>query len=116
VARQLNREIDSLGLGERFFYGTDWSEVNLNRQMWVGRKIEFVPSQDEKTVVSAVQDKIKVDLGKDMAVAGVINRQGGRLVFLPMKKEGTDLVLMRGEEKTNKLKEIGTNDEGIVRW
>lgn len=105
IAKDLNEKKDKETLGERFFYGVDYFDGQLKKNFKPSLRLVIEPSE-KFSEVDIVKGELKVLLGDDLAVAGYVFSDKITLVFLPLKKQGFENYLMRGNEKTKFLKDL----------
>lgn len=105
VGKNLNVELDKKTLGERFFYGVDYFNGQLEENFKPSLRVEIEPT-DNFSKVNITDGLLNISLGDDLMVAGFIHSNSTHLVFLPIKKQGFANYLMQGKEKTDFFKNI----------
>ncbi len=93
-------------LGDRFFYGTDIMDTVLDDRFTRKNLIVEGISGRSKITIPGNNKFIRIGLGDDMAIAGDININILKLIFLPISLERGQLTLIKGDEKTQILNKL----------
>lgn len=106
LATDLNKKRDKKTLGERFFYGVDLIETNLERDFSPVKNLLIKPTNSLRSKIELKEEKILVFLAQDLAIAGAVIDNRLSLVFLPMEKKNSSYFLQKGEEKNQFLSKL----------
>ncbi len=85
LANNVQKEPNVKGLGERFFYGADYTNANLEEKI-VLKNVVIEPQNGQPSQIQMSDDIIIIRLGYDMAVGGIVDNNNERLFFFPIEK------------------------------
>lgn len=108
VATNLNQKEKVKALGERFYYGVDYYNGQLDVVYQPDEKIKIIPIEK----MSAIEQKkgiLNILLGPDLVVSGYQTDKSSGLIFLPIKKVEKENFLLRGEEKSRYFEQLFNN-------
>ena len=113
MTKNISGARDKPGPGERFFYGTEYVNENLTETFNLIRGLEIIPG-GKASKVTREANKLTVNLGKDLAVAGIDTGEGVRIIFLPLGEISGQTYLQRGLEKTEYFDRLGIDKTGEI--
>jgi hypothetical protein len=103
VASGLSRNLSQKGVGDRFFYGVDEINPDLQATYSASQRIKITPGGISRIRVAA--GRLWVEMGPELAVAGVTTTpDGGYVLFLPL--EASTSAFLRGDLKAQVLESL----------
>lgn len=99
----LTKEITS-GVGDRFIYGTDYTDIIGNNTYSPVKNLQIIPAEISSFQITG--HTLKIFLGPDLAVAGNLENRKTTLAFLPLNLQSAPVTLLRSPDKITFLSKI----------
>lgn len=102
IANGLKRITHQKTVGDRFFYGVDYLDPEINSAYSPSPGIEIIPATTSSVIVT--DNQVRVEIGRDLTVSGTISPTGSSILFLPL--DASTSSFLRGQEKSNYLRNL----------
>jgi len=105
-ANNLDKTMESDGLGERLFWGNDFSDFKINKNIKIGDSLSISPVAGTRSAVVRQEGNILVRLADDLIISGIVHENGIELIFYPIENINGKHYFLRGVRKQEILNEL----------
>ncbi len=102
LATNLDRDASSQTVGDRFFYGVDYIDTQLNQPYQPDPQIKIRPS--DISSISYQDKQLNIHLGQDFIISGSVTNNSKLITILPI--DPVTHFFLRSESKKNALQKL----------
>lgn len=104
-AKEVNKDPKVKGLGERFFYGADYTNMQLNKKVTIAN-ILIEPENGDVSSIIQTTSGISIKLGNDIVIGGIVNDRRTFVTILPIEKMDGEDLFIRGNRKREIIEKL----------